>query len=342
MRWRARRVAGDVTPLALREGLNTTVGRAFVGFSQVGLGDRSKPDQGGDDLDHKVAICFFSGTGNTAYVVELAREAFARSGVAVDLFEIENLRRNNGTGFDSADYVMLGIAHPILGFDCPGFIYDFARALPPAEKKPVFLLKTAGDYHAANHSASYSIKRILMRKGYDPFYDEIIVMPGNWLKANDDQLNRQIVEVAPRRVEAAVQRILARERRTLSNALPMRLLLKAVSHLKCLGAKLFGRYLRANASCQRCGTCVRNCPAGNITLENDRIVFDNACVWCMRCIYNCPQHAIDNKYMNVFILKGGYSLARIRALKCEPIDFANPNIPSGHRYFQRYFEEQPE
>ena len=59
----------------------------------------------------------------------------------------------------------------------------------------------------------------------------------------------------------------------------------------------------------------------------------------MRCIYNCPQKAIDNKYMNLFILKGGYGLARTRALKFEPIDFKNPKISFWHKYFRRYFEE---
>lgn len=292
-------------------------------------------------MNHKIAICYFSGTGNTAYVVESARDAFGRSGVDVDLFKIEHLRRKKGTEFDPTEYEMLGIAHPVLGFDCPRFIYDFVHTLPLVENKPVFLLKTAGDYHAANHSASYSIKRILARKGYDPFYDEIIAMPVNWLMAYDDQLSRQMVEVVPARVEAAVRRILAHERRTLSNSLPLRLILKAIGYLEDRhGAKQFGRYLKANASCLRCGECVRNCPAGNIELRNDKVVFDNACVWCMRCIYSCPQKAIDNKYMNVFILKGGYSLARIRALRFEPIDFRNPKISFWHKYFRRYFEEQ--
>ena len=96
--------------------------------------------------------------------------------------------------------------------------YDFVRALPSNKNLPVFLLKTAGDYHSVNNSASHSIKKILARKGYDPFYDEIIVMPVNWLIAYDDQLNRQIVEKAPDRVRAAAlrqggqQHHLARER----------------------------------------------------------------------------------------------------------------------------------
>jgi ferredoxin len=158
--------------------------------------------------------------------------------------------------------------------------------------------------------------------------------------AYDDRLNRQLVEVAPKRVEAAVRRILAGERQKLSNGLPLRTILKAIGYLEDRhGAKQFGRYLRAGASCTRCGSCARDCPAGNIELKAGKVVFDNACVWCMRCIYNCPQKAIDNKYMNLFILKGGYSLARIRALPFEPIDFEGPKLPFWHKYFRQYFNE---
>lgn len=291
-------------------------------------------------MNRRIAICYFSGTGNTAYVVEVAQNAFVSAGVGVDLFKIEDLRHKKRAEFNPAGYDMLGIAHPVLGFDCPGFIYDFVRALPSVDNKPVFLLKTAGDYHAVNHSASHSIRKILSCKGYDPFYDEIVAMPVNWLMAYDDRLNRQLVDVAPKRVEAAVRRILAGERRKLSNGLLLRSILKAIGYLEDRhGAKQFGRYLRAGASCTRRGRCARDCPAGNIELKTEKVVFDNACVWCMRCIYNCPQKAIDNKYMNLFILKGGYSLARIRALPFEPIDFEGPKLPFWHKYFRRYFNE---
>ena len=191
-----------------------------------------------------------------------------------------------------------------------------------------------------NHSASHAIKTILSGKGYDPFYDEIIVIPSNWLMAYDDRLNRQLVEVVPKRVKAAVQRILIGERRNLTNGLLLRTLLKAIGYLEeRYGAKLFGRYLRVSASCKLCGSCASACPVGNIKLKEDKVEFDNVCVWCMRCIYNCPENAIDNKYMNLFILKGGYSLTRVRALPFEPIDFEDHKLPFWHKYFRRYFNE---
>jgi ferredoxin len=235
---------------------------------------------------------------------------------------------------------MLGIAHPVLGFDCPGLVSGFVRSLPPTCDKPVFVLKTAGDFHSINYSASYSIGRILSAKGYDLFYDEIVAMPSNWLVAYDDQLNRQLVERAPTRVDAAVRRILAGERRSLSNSWPSRIVLRAIGYLEDQhGARVFGRNLRAGESCTLCGRCARDCPSGNIRVTSEAVVFGNACVWCMRCIYNCPQQAIDNRYMNAFILRGGYSLNRVTELQCQPIDYESSKSPFWHRYFRPYFDE---
>ena len=59
-------------------------------------------------MNRRIAICYFSGTGNTAYVVEVAQDAFVSAGVGVDLFEIEDLRHKKRAEFNPAGYDMLG------------------------------------------------------------------------------------------------------------------------------------------------------------------------------------------------------------------------------------------
>ena len=39
----------------------------------------------------KVVICYFSGTGNTAKIVQLYRENFAKHGASIDLYAMEDL-----------------------------------------------------------------------------------------------------------------------------------------------------------------------------------------------------------------------------------------------------------
>lgn len=291
-------------------------------------------------MSDAIAICYFSGTGNTAHVVELARQAFTGRGVTFDVFRIEDMRRSGRTEFRPTDYDLLGIAHPVLGFDAPGLVYDFVRTLPEGADTPVFLLKTAADYHSINNSSSYSIRKLLTRRGYRPFYDEIVAMPCNWLVAYDDQLSRQLVEVAPARVEAAVERILAREPRAASNGPLLRAILKVTSLLEDrIGAKEFGKRLVAGDACTRCGRCASDCPADNIALAGGEVRFGGSCTWCMRCVYACPERAIRAGYLDFVVLKGGYDLARIRALPFRPIDYTAPKLAPWHGYFRRYFTE---
>lgn len=43
--------------------------------------------------------------------------------------------------------------------------------------------------------------------------------------------------------------------------------------------------------CNGCGTCVRECPAGAIPMDNPRATDGSKCITCCRCIQYCPQNA---------------------------------------------------
>ncbi len=49
-----------------------------------------------------------------------------------------------------------------------------------------------------------------------------------------------------------------------------------------------------NENCVKCGTCVRVCPAGNVTLS-DHVSFGDACYSCFACVHACPKNAIHVK-----------------------------------------------
>ncbi len=46
-------------------------------------------------------------------------------------------------------------------------------------------------------------------------------------------------------------------------------------------------------SCVLCGKCVKYCPANNLAIDNNKIVFDNKCTFCMRCVNICPKKSIS-------------------------------------------------
>ncbi|CAL6093392.1 4Fe-4S_ferredoxin iron-sulfur binding domain protein [Hexamita inflata] len=51
---------------------------------------------------------------------------------------------------------------------------------------------------------------------------------------------------------------------------------------------------KIDSACIGCGTCVRNCPSGILSIENKKAVFteQEKCVGCYACFQKCPVHAV--------------------------------------------------
>lgn len=126
----------------------------------------------------RVGLFVFTGTGNTGLVAEHVAQAFHMHGIPVDVVRMGDILY--GTHQLNVDaYDLVGIGHPIYGFDAPRIVYAFVRQLPAARDKRTFLFKSAGDFVSINHTASPRLIRRLRRKGYDVTYDRIFAMPSN-------------------------------------------------------------------------------------------------------------------------------------------------------------------
>lgn len=71
---------------------------------------------------------------------------------------------------------------------------------------------------------------------------------------------------------------------------------------------MIGKRFSVLESCVKCGKCVDLCPAKNIRLESNHIVFLDSCVACLGCYHRCPKKAIvylnkrkKDRYINPFI-----------------------------------------
>ena len=77
--------------------------------------------------------------------------------------------------------------------------------------------------------------------------------------------------------------------------------LSFIAHLKGLFGQRLWFYrkttgytdkLKISAACVGCGLCSRECPMGNIRIEENRAVAGDRCTMCYRCISLCPKQAI--------------------------------------------------
>jgi flavodoxin/ferredoxin len=261
-------------------------------------------------MPKSIGLFTFSGTGNTQVVAELLAKAFEQNGAHVETVRIEHVLQDKAR-FEPEAYDLVGIGHPIHGFDMPRIVYDFIDALPQVEGKRTFIFKTAGDFISVNNGASKTAIKRLRRKGYDVFYDRIICMPANWAMKYDDAFSKRLCYTAIAKAEHMAGEILAGQERDLKINPVLRWGTRLLSWGEDRGARRFGKNLTVTDACIDCDACIDNCPTNNIRRQNGRIAFGNDCVWCMRCIYACPQQAIAPRFAKFCVLEDGYDIQAI-------------------------------
>jgi ferredoxin/flavodoxin len=243
----------------------------------------------------RISIVHFSGTGNTAWVVDRLVERLTALGDEVTATSCE---RAAAADVDPEACDVLGIAFPVHASFAPAPMRDWIAQLRPASGKPLFAVTTAG--YAAGDTAWYAVQPLRAR-GYEPF------VLANVLVANN--LRLPVLSPVPipsledmglklARASLKVERLAGwihrRERHVEGVGLWGRLL--GVSQR--LGAEPFKALafqgFFADESCTRCGWCVAHCPVGNIEMTATDVAFLDRCILCTRCYSFCPTYAIQS------------------------------------------------
>jgi len=288
----------------------------------------------------KIGLFYFSGTGNTEYVSRQLGDEFARHGHEVLLIRIEDALRRSSGGI-TADFDIIGIGYPIYGFGTPAIVMKFADELMMAGKPRIFIYKSAADFIGINHNASASLIRKFRKKGHLIDYDRIIVMPSNWLLEYDERFSRQIIDASKAKIRIMAGDILSGTPRRYKPGIAV-ILLSGLAHFfeSRSGARRFGQNLRAGEDCNLCGLCSRNCPTGNIKIEDGVLVTGRDCIWCMRCVYSCPRHALASRGFNFVQFENGYSLKLLLENHSGVEDFVDAETKGVYRHFYRYLTNQ--
>ncbi len=266
----------------------------------------------------KINICYFSGTGNTAWVVRLLKEHLETLGDTVRAVSCEDVP---AVSVSPAEWDLLGIAFPVRSSFAPRIFREFLRELAPGEGTLLFAITSAGYW--AGDTAWYAAKG-LAEKGYKLFLCANVMMPNNFYIP--------WVDVFPVPPPEKVKRYLKKAREK-AEVLAKRIHQKSPYQE---GTDVFGRLggalqrgaepfekvmlaeFSADERCTRCGWCVRNCPVKNIEMGKEGIRFLGACMHCMRCYSFCPERAIqatektrEEKYRRYHGPEG------VRRIKCE-------------------------
>jgi ferredoxin/flavodoxin len=251
-----------------------------------------------------IAIYFFSGTGNTAYIAKHLQAGFIAHNCGCELIPIENITLNKQP-IEPQNYDLIGIGYPVHAFDAPRIVFDFVNLLPSTPQH-YFLFKTAGDSFLFGGS-SRNLRLKLAGKGWRLSHESFFHMPANVTSSAKPDKIKRLTDAARQQTEYVTAEICSGIRKTLPDTGAQRLG-SLIHKLEDKGCHRASKNWLVNQNCTLCGLCVKQCPTNNITISEERLVFDDSCILCIRCWWHCPTRALYHRHLNRFLLKKPYLL----------------------------------
>lgn len=281
----------------------------------------------------KIAVFYFSGTGNTELISESISDGFATG--QTELIRIEDII-NNVTHLDLASYGIIGIGFPSYGFNAPRIVEDFIKQLPHVSDMKCFIFLTCAGPCYLNDVASFGIKKNLVRKGFDVIYEKTICMPANILLHYDIEMVKRIYDTAMKKVEIMTSDISNNIRKIRKDRFIPYLFRWLLVLIERVSIKTVPMDFHMGKECNRCMVCVKRCPRHNIRIKKDTMTFGLNCEACYRCVYSCPQRAIKGRLYNPAILKEGYNIKQ-KIHDCKMVEVKTP-LKGIYKTMKSYFE----
>ena len=232
-------------------------------------------------------IVYFSGTGNSRYCAQLLADRleeecvdtfhYIRDGIAAELTS-------------SRPWIFVA---PTYSWQLPRIFAQFIRSSRFSGSREAYFIMTCGSDIgcAGTKNRALCQEKGLYYKGTLP-----VVMPENYIalfSAPQPEEAQAIIAAARPVLERGAACIQA------GKDLP-EAKTGVLDHLKSgMVNTLFYRFnvkakpFMVSSACISCGRCVRNCPLGNLRLQDGKPIWGNHCTHCMACICGCPTKAIE-------------------------------------------------
>ncbi|WP_287569784.1 EFR1 family ferrodoxin [Thermosipho sp. (in: thermotogales)] len=203
---------------------------------------------------------------------------------------------------------LLILLSPVHSFDLPWPVYSWVKKINDClGLNTAIVLVSAGGFIPENSAAHLKLKHLLLKKGCNILYEDMVTMPLNCFSGMKEQEIKEILRNLPNKIDDIVDNLLKEKRKVLKPTLKG-LILSKFSIFEKIFSKLFAKGYKVNDNCNLCGFCIKNCPTNNISIKNGKVHFDFNCALCLRCIYGCPQGAIIQRMFPFMIIKDGYKL----------------------------------
>ena len=250
-------------------------------------------------------LFYFSGTGNTWWLVDQFAQRVENNGHGINIYSIEKIDSsywyNIQKEWEQAD--MIGFAYPIYGSTAPQLMQQFVNNLsnnlviPKDQIKRAFVFTTMELFSG---DGALVLKKSLRKNNLTLHYAVNFQMISN--------LGIPIMTINPcspsqfeKRLERTLNQLekvfieLIAGKKYLQNQYNLigyffaglqRLVIKPVekSNWKFLGVN--------DERCNQCMLCVKSCPTQAISFSEGQFTFSKSCTSCYRCYNFCPTQAI--------------------------------------------------
>lgn len=241
-------------------------------------------------------ILYFSGTGNCLAVAKKLAEKLGDNYLPIDKYE---------PGEET-----LGVVYPVYYGGLPVPVKNFFEG---ADLKNIKYLYAVATYGGDIGGADCQIKSILSRRNARLDASFGVIAPDNFLpmfNPPDQRTSAKILEKTEEALPEIAEKITNRATvGTLSKATGN--IYRTVAYPLYLHGRKTKKFF-ADENCVGCGQCEKLCPAGAITVKNNRPEWTKPdCYLCLGCINRCPRQAIQygkstvgkNRYVNPILKK---------------------------------------
>jgi ferredoxin/flavodoxin len=241
-----------------------------------------------------ILYLYFSGTGNTKYVIDSFSKQYKKDSYIIHSIEDKSVDFTHLMA--NADEIF--IAFPIYGSMMPFIMEDFFHTYKDSFANKVIStivtqLLFSGDGGALPY---YLLKHVPIQKGHSIH----IKMPNNasdvsFLKTKSIKDSYKKIQKTDQTISKIIKNInngktYKHGRKFYSWALGFFIQrLYATPYLKSLRSKITVNM----DTCIHCNKCVEVCPTSNLSTQNNQIITSNTCTLCYRCINTCPVSAIS-------------------------------------------------
>lgn len=265
----------------------------------------------------KCLLVYYSGTGNTKYIVEHVKERLDEF-YDVEVYRINPLKMEK---IDLEKYDSIGISYPIYGFNLPSKVHKFFKRQKFAKGQRVFIFKDSGETWRENDSSSLVLRKKIKRCKANLTNEYHFIMPYNIHFRYDEKLVKEMLGIDEKLMDILVKEVVDEipniKKYTFRNNL-----INHFFRLTYIGGPINVLFYKVDKKkCIKCGICVNGCQMKNISFNKKRnIKFHHKCIMCCYCTLNCPKDAIRMGLFNSWRVNKPYNFKEIEKIELdEPV-----------------------